>query len=41
MLLLFISKGQEYYYSLELKLNDDKFHYSNSEDELDKILQKC
>ena len=27
--------------SLALKLNDDKFHYSNSEDEFHKILQKC
>ena len=27
--------------SLALKLNDDKFHYFNSEDELNKILQKC
>ena len=27
--------------SLALKLNDDKFHYLNSEDELNKILQKC
>ena len=27
--------------SLALKLNDDKFHYFNSEDELSKILQKC
>ena len=26
---------------LALKLNDDKFHYFNSEDELNKILQKC
>ena len=24
-----------------LKLNDDKFHYFNSEDELNMILQKC
>ena len=27
--------------SLALKLNDDKFYYFNSEDELNKILQKC
>ena len=27
--------------SLALKLNVDKFHYFNSEDELNKILQKC
>ena len=27
--------------SLALKLNDDKFHYFNSEDELNMILQKC
>ena len=27
--------------SLALKLNDNKFHYFNSEDELNKILQKC
>ena len=27
--------------SLALKLNNDKFHYFNSEDELNKILQKC
>ena len=27
--------------SLVLKLNDDKFHYFNSKDELNKILQKC
>ena len=27
--------------SLGLKLNDDKFHYFNSEDELNTILQKC
>ena len=26
--------------SLMLKLNDDKFHYFNSEDERNKILQK-
>ena len=26
---------------LALKLNDDKLHYFNSEDELNKILQKC
>ena len=26
---------------LTLKLNDDTFHYFNSEDELNKILQKC
>ena len=28
-------------YSLVLKLNDDNFHCFNSEDELNKILQKC
>ena len=27
--------------SLGLKLNDDKFHYFNTEDELNKVLQKC
>ena len=27
--------------SLALKLKDDKFHYFNSEDELNMILQKC
>ena len=27
--------------SLAMKLNDDKFHYINSKDELNKILQKC
>ena len=27
--------------SLALKLNDDKFDYFNSEDEPNKILQKC
>ena len=27
--------------SLALKLNDDKFHYINSEDELNTILIKC
>ena len=27
--------------SLALKLNDDKFHYFNSKDELNMILQKC
>ena len=27
--------------SLALKLHDDKFHYYNSEDELNKVLQKC
>ena len=27
--------------SIALKLNDDKFHYINREDELNKILQKC
>ena len=27
--------------SLALKVNDDKFHYFNSEDELNKLLQKC
>ena len=27
--------------SLALKLNDDKFHYFNSEGELNKILEKC
>ena len=27
--------------SLALKLNDNKSHYFNSEDELSKILQKC
>ena len=27
--------------SLALKLNDDKFYYFNSEDEPNKILQKC
>ena len=27
--------------SIALKLNDDKFHYFNREDELNKILQKC
>ena len=27
--------------SLALKLNDDKFHYFNSKDELNKILKKC
>ena len=27
--------------SIALKLNDDKFHYFNSEDELNKVLQKC
>ena len=27
--------------SLALKLNDDKFHYFNSEDELNKIFKKC
>ena len=27
--------------SLALKLNVDEFHYFNSEDELNKILQKC
>ena len=27
--------------SLALKLNDDKFHHFNSEDELNKTLQKC
>ena len=28
-------------YSLALKLNEDKFHYFNSEDELRKVLQFC
>ena len=28
-------------FSLALKLNHDKFHYFNNEDELIKILQKC
>ena len=28
-------------YSLALKLNDDEFHYFNSKDELNKVLQKC
>ena len=28
-------------YSLALKLNDYKFHYLNSKDELNKILEKC
>ena len=27
--------------SLALNLNDDKFRYFNSEDEINKILQKC
>ena len=27
--------------SLSLKLNDNKFHYFNSEDELNKIFAKC
>ena len=27
--------------SLALKLNDDKFHYFNSKDELNKIFKKC
>ena len=27
--------------SLALKLHDDKFHYFNSDDEINKILQKC
>ena len=27
--------------SLVLKVNDDKFHYFNSKDELNKTLQQC